>query len=238
MMFQLHLNNYIMLLLFLLFMQSNFEVLKTDDPQIRKLIQNSVSVEVCDFNQADIFHLSDGRYLIRPKVMGKYILLYNERELMDEHIKRKYFPINDFEVDEILEKERENIENIENSIGFYVKYIQLKFKLGDLPLEKATIKILNEKVTTYGVKNLTDYDILSLSLFVNEVFRRETSTNWCTMKINTLNPYFQPLLTTKSGKILYVRIIRFIKEYKICDLELCYSIEYDRFTGNEPLKVE
>lgn len=109
-------------------MQPNFEILKISNPVIVEYIRSSVSSEVCEFNKADIFHLSDGRYLVMPKLIGKYVLIYNNRQLLNEHIAKKYFPINDFEINETLEKEKMYLENIDKYIFRYIEHVHLNLK--------------------------------------------------------------------------------------------------------------
>lgn len=101
-----------------------------------------------------------------------------------------------------------------------------------------TIETLDKNVYEYGIDNLTKYDLFSLAIYINEIFRRETSIKWISLKMYTLNPYYQPILSTESGEKFYVSIAKFLKEHGEGGIIAAYSIEYDRFNGNEPIKVE
>jgi|GEM_PF-6468373 len=225
----------------LLFMQQNYDVIKIDNPHVSELMKQTVSIETCEFNSAKIHILKDGKYLIIPFQLGKYIILYKDRADLEKHIKQKYFPLPDTETESIYENENKNISNINENISIYISYVSNKFNMANAtPYKKSVdshLKILNKKITDYGLKKLTKYDILAIGLYVNEIFRKNTKTSWNVEKVLTLNPYWVPSLISDTGKKYDIvkYITKSINEYNIINLDVYYKMEIEDFNGKLPI---
>lgn len=228
-------------LIMILFMQQNYEVIKRSDKHIIMLKKEIIETRLCDFNSARIYELKGNKYLLMPSIIGQYAILYHDKKVMDEHIKEKYFPLNDLETDSPYEPEKEKIENIEDNIKIYVDYVVNKFELQSITSHTKSIdahlEILTNKINKFGLKNLTRYDIMSIGLYVDEIFRQNTKTNWYIEKILTLNTYWVPSLINSKGEKFSVtnNVFKSIDDYNFLDLNSSYKLEKDDFDGVLPL---
>lgn len=233
----------IFLLLLFLNMQPKYEIVRTNDSRLEELLKTGISIEKCLINSANIYHLKNGNFVIVPEVIGKYAILYYDRGTLDEHIKNRHFPLPGPELGEILEMERESIENINDSIGKYMRYVEKTF-MCDTNLKNCSIDeritYLNNSVNNGKLTALSDFDLLAIGLYLDEIFRRETESGWYLISINTLNPYMAPSVMSKDGRKFSVsdRVFKSVKEEQYLNIPLFYRIEEANFLGFEPFSKE
>ena len=225
-----------------LFMQQNYEVLNRSDKRIIMLKQEIIETRICDFNSARIYTLKGDKYLLMPSIIGQYAILYYDKKLMNEHIKEKHFPLDDLETDSPYEPEKEKIEKIEDNIKIYVDYVVNKFELQNVTSYResveAHLEILTNKINKFGLKNLTRHDIMSIGLYVDEIFRQNNKINWHIEKVLTLNTYWTPSLINSKGEKFSVtnNIFKSIDDYNFLDLNSSYNLEKDDLDGVLPIK--
>ncbi|WP_128755382.1 hypothetical protein [Aquimarina sediminis] len=227
-----------------LFMNQSFEVLKSGDPRIIEMLESHISSEVCEFNKANIYELPDNKYLVIPQEPGKYNLLYYSRSELDKHIAEQYFPVNDYEMDDLVEPEKKNIENIAENIHIYIDYIEQKFDIqgsfSDNTSYLLKLKRLDQKIQSYGVSKLLEYDILAIGLYLNEMFRLDTKLIWNLEKVYSLNPYWYPNLVDHNGLKYDVAGVMYKSyfDYNYIDVILHYKLEKAKLLGYEPFSEE
>lgn len=224
-------------------MQQNFEIIKMENPKVVNFLEQAFFVEKCQFNSAKIYKLKTESFLIIPHTLGKYVILYHDKTELDRHINNQYFPIKDFELNEILECEKRNIYNIGSHIKEYLDYVEEKFDLCNISSVASIefhLKSLNEKVNIYGLNKLTDYEILAIGLYVNEIFRLDTKTSWNIDLILTLNTYWYPNLISKKGIKYDIlgKIQHSLIEDNYLNLVFLYKTEKARYRGYKPFSKE
>ena len=223
--------------------QPSYEIIETSDPRLEEMLDTRIRVEKCLTNSANIYHLGNDNFVIVPEIIGKYAILYYDRSTLDEHIENGHFPLPGPELDDILETEKENIVNIHSCIENYMKYVEERFDL-DTNIKNSRVEDrlahLNERVNSYKVTNLSDFDLLSIGLYVNEIFRIETKSGWSLTSVNTLNPYWIPSITSENGKNFnfFGKAYKSVKENQVLDIPTLYKMQKAYFLGYEPFSKE
>ncbi len=179
--------------------QEKYTLIQTESSEFDELIESAEFVEVCLFNSASIFKVYDNKFLLTSKVASKYAILYNSREALDYHIQIKSFPVP--EDDNIYRSESNFFKNISDSIYLYESHINKKFGF-----------VFDNKKTTYNnicdlnrilqqEKNLSNYDIISLSIFISNLIVKRHDLQWKSKMIFTFNPTLYPLIFNKSKNL-------------------------------------
>ncbi|MBX2827819.1 MAG: hypothetical protein KTR22_06635 [Flavobacteriaceae bacterium] len=220
-------------------MQS-YQIIERHDPEVLELLDHVSSSKICDFNQAKILELKGGQHLLMPKI-GKYVILYEDYNKLNEHISTEKFPVPIPETDSVFELEKENLFNINSTCSEYITYVQNKFNLHDKDfnstLSDSKIESLSVKVNRHGLNSLSDYDILAIGIYVSEILRMETSLEWNLDLIYTLNTYWA--LNLKSSNNIKIDLIghlyKSIREDNTLELKLLYRMEMAKYLGYETL---
>ncbi|MBL0684184.1 hypothetical protein [Aquimarina mytili] len=224
-------------------MNQSFEILKTGDPDVRKLLGEKISSEICEFNSANIYELKNERYLVVPKQLSKYVILYHSKDELEKHIKEECFPIEDYETDSLVEPEKENIKEIKDSIGIYIQYLEKKLDIlnnfSSQISNISKIESLQRAIDGYDKDKLTKYDILCIGLYTNEIFRIDTNSSWNIELVFTLNTYWYPTIINQKDKYdVASKVYSSFFEGEYLDLVFFFKLEKAKYLGYEPFSKE
>ncbi len=209
-----------------------YEVVKVTDSKskIRDLLDNYEHKKVCEFNAADIYYTKNKKAVIIPQE-GVYAIIYSDIEKLNKHIIERSFPISELETNSIIEKEKECIEDI--NMYIYINYIKDKYHSKiDLNNIENTITNLNNVINKQN-RDLSDYDLLSIGIYLSHLFSIENDTEWFLDTVFTLNTYWYPLQVS-NDKQKYDLIGNIFKNYKnhgFIDLLYSYRVEKAKILG-------
>lgn len=200
-----------------------------------KLIKN------LERNNCPVYKLKNNQFLIYSSLSNFSILFKDSKNLLEiENIKR--FPI-DLETDDVRENEQERITNIAMSVSDYIRDLEKKFNI-TLDLKSlSNLDILDKKVKELGVENLSERDVFTISIYLDEFFRSNTDTQWVIEKVFTLNTYWIPFLKSNNDSKEYSFYRTIFKSYidnegGYLNLKLKYLLELAKYKNIPVLSQE
>ena len=212
--------------------QKEYILIQTGSTEFDELIKHAEFVEVCLFNSASIFKVNDDRFLLTSKVGSKYAILYNSKKTLDYHIQIKSFPVP--KDDNIYSSESDIFKNISDSIYLYENHINKKFGFVFDNNKTTYNNICDLSKIIQNEKNLSDYDIISLSIFTSNLIIKRHDLQWKSKMIFTFNPTWYPLILNNTKNIEFDvlgTLSKLYRESKEADIKYVYIKAVNYFEG-------
>lgn len=148
---------------------------------------------------------NEGTYILSPQY-GFYSLECPDLKLINSFIKEEVKL--DLDIPEYMYIEREKINPLTFVANLPNYLSRLKSKLNiqksDFGFDLGTVKIVSEAL--FPIPDNDEELIFLLSVFADEVYRKETNSIWKFDKIFTLNPFYIPTVFNKKSNIRGVGI--------------------------------
>lgn len=219
----------------------NFEIISSNLAKDLMSKYEPLLLKKLERNNCPVYKLKSNQFLIYSPISKFSILFKNIENIIEiESIER--FPI-DLETEDVREAEQERILNITISANAYIKDLEKKFKIHLDLKDLSNLDILDEKIKKFGVENLSEKEIFSISIYLDELFRNNTETYWAIEKVFTLNNYWIPFLKSKNDDKEYSFYRTLFKSYidnesGYLNLKLNYLLELAKYKNIPVLSQE
>ncbi|HLN94342.1 MAG TPA: hypothetical protein VK183_01810 [Flavobacterium sp.] len=176
------------------------EIISADLARQLLLKDNSPPIKIMEPNQASLYALKDGSFILYPKYHGKYSILSSDLRTIEQMvITDTYFEM--AETDDIREVEQPAILEIATFSQSCKGILEEQFSVS-LDYDNLTsLDELDSKIRNYGLARLTKKEVFTIITYLDEFFHRNTDTDWFIEKIYTLKTYWVNGLKSKTGKI-------------------------------------
>ena len=218
----------------------DFKVISSDTAKKIMSQREPVLIKALD-NNLLVYKATHNKFLIYSNI-SNYSLLFNNINSLSNLKPMDSYSIG-IETDDIRETEQDRIRTIATTVNDYIYDLENKFNLKLNFQDLSILDLLDTKIKSYGIENLSEKDVFAITLYLDEFFRRNTETHWALEKVYTLKTYWIPFIKSNNNEKEYSFFRTIFKSYfdnESGDLNLIlnYLLKLADYNGLVPLTEE
>ena len=218
----------------------DFKVISSDTAKKIMSQREPVLIKALD-NNLLVYKATHNKFLIYSNI-SNYSLLFNNINSLSNLKPMDSYSIG-IETDDIRETEQDRIRTIATTVNDYIYDLENKFNLKLNFQDLSILDLLDTKIKSYGIENLSEKDVFAITLYLDEFFRRNTETHWALEKVYTLKTYWIPFIKSNNNEKEYSFFRTIFKSYfdnesGDLNLRLNYLLKLADYNGLVPLTEE